>query len=189
MWKAMSQVPGTHDKFPISSGDLFTHHRSSFLHSLITGDKLSSQHYWDTWEISWEDNSYFIIGYLWVVGLWGIVYSSFYFLNFLFFYNKHAYYKRNACLFELYSISLTFKLGPFIIFIYKSRFENPGYLAKVGRVAPMVPQCIEVVSPQWMLRFSHHRRVTWKGTQHHQHKQFSEKNLIPLFEIVSHHTI
>lgn len=119
MWKAMSQVPGTHDKFPISSGDLFTHHRSSFLHSLITGDKLSSQHYWDTWEISWEDNSYFIIGYLWVVGLWGIVYSSFYFLNFLFFYNKHAYYKRNACWLELYNISLTFKLGPFIIFIYK----------------------------------------------------------------------
>lgn len=116
MWKAMSQVPGTQDKFPISSGNLFTHHRSSFLQSLITGDKLSSQHYWETWEISWEDiHSYCVIGYLLVVGLWGIVYSSFYFLNFLFFCNTHACSKRNTCLFELYSISLTFKLSPFII--------------------------------------------------------------------------
>lgn len=76
---------------------------------LSTAQGSSFHHPWNTWEISWEEIHNYFISYLSVyLSLGGRLmenwYPSFYFLNFLFFYNKHAYYKRHTNIFKLYSL-------------------------------------------------------------------------------------
>lgn len=120
----------------------------------------------------------------WVVGLWGIVYSSFYFLSFLFFRNKHAYYKRNACIFELDSISLTFKLGPFITFIYKiEQIWKPRISGQTGQSCCNGSSMYRNSVPSVNARIFSAQESSVKGhTTPSTPTVLRKKNLIPLFE-------